>query len=971
MGVPGLFPWFRNLFSKRIKSLAKIRPLAQAREEGIRNSSKHASVQVLSKNNSWDCLHIDLNGYIHVSAAKEIADAGDNPDLNKIFRAVAVSIEKLVETVRPKKLVNLCMDGVAPFAKMNQQRSRRYKSFAEKLRNKKLELSVDKKTVKDEDITLGFDTNVISPGTEFMYLLSQYLKKRYAIQSTEAKTNTIFPDLAIMLSDSQVPGEGEHKILKFLRSQPSSLSHLVVGDDADMLLLGLACRRSAPNFNILRSSRRGPSTKASHYEVVDIPGIASDLGQFLAEMISRDARPSYSKVDKKGRNISSKSGSLKMKSKDSKSLKDSSSAELDHDRLVDDFVYLCSFVGNDFLPPLPGCAIFDGGLDIVLDCYLRILSKSVHSSKVEYLTNSEALRSSDKDKSIVNGGKVKEMLIELASVERYVLERKFLIQKDSAAIDASLRKGRKGGGDKEKIRIAAAAKEAKEIGDNTIECSAGVAFVESKKAWEKLTREADSKGKKMVTLDAFRERWSWRWQYYLLKVAQFEDPEAITGMGAAYAEGLAFVYAYYFVGVPAWQWHYPYHYPPFAQEVSSASSAAFDPLWVTDSQERRQSRGRQMIPLHQPAQPFTQLLAIFPPESSHAIPSSLRHVMIPQDEKLSLRDGKGRLVYPKTKALKKLTDVMGDPSRSWVWVVRLPFVPLQKLSECVDAAVKNFTKEEQHRNTLFHDKPLIRIPVPPAPDKYRSYIFPSLVTASFVSMLYGLRGSNLRLRGLAAFSSLCVGTYFIYEKWSRIGPLPYLLGKLSPSEDTSKSFFSFSKTDSKFSWSFFQYKLTPPLSKGITKTPKRVGRRKGFGGNKLLSLGVYKRIASQRQSPVEEQVKDQLEYWFKESNYSKDSFLEGLQLDEDEVKELKIVDGNVGGAKDPADDTENCGWIPLKIIIGFKRMRVLFGDIRRPLLKKILFKATENSKVVIMSKCGNYIRRRFRLESTAMFPSVD
>ena len=70
------------------------------------------------------------------------------------------------------KVLFLAVDGVAPRAKMNQQRSRRFRSAKEseendkKARQKGEILPTDKK----------FDSNTITPGTDFMVRLDKQLR---------------------------------------------------------------------------------------------------------------------------------------------------------------------------------------------------------------------------------------------------------------------------------------------------------------------------------------------------------------------------------------------------------------------------------------------------------------------------------------------------------------------------------------------------------------------------------------------------------------------------------------------------------------------------------------------------------------------------------------------------------------------------------------------------------------------------
>jgi 5'-3' exoribonuclease 2 len=102
-----------------------------------------------------------------------------------MFNNIFEYTDKLIRIIKPKKLLYLAVDGVAPRAKMNQQRSRRFRAAieAEEKRIKEKELINEWKNkglVVPEIKESSFDTNTITPGTNFMHRLSQALKvKRF------------------------------------------------------------------------------------------------------------------------------------------------------------------------------------------------------------------------------------------------------------------------------------------------------------------------------------------------------------------------------------------------------------------------------------------------------------------------------------------------------------------------------------------------------------------------------------------------------------------------------------------------------------------------------------------------------------------------------------------------------------------------------------------------------------------------
>ena len=80
------------------------------------------------------------------------------------------AIDELVHSVKPKKILFMAVDGVAPRAKMNQQRARRFRTAKDSMMLKQ-QLESEGKQAPEL-----FDSNAISPGTKFMFELNKQLE---------------------------------------------------------------------------------------------------------------------------------------------------------------------------------------------------------------------------------------------------------------------------------------------------------------------------------------------------------------------------------------------------------------------------------------------------------------------------------------------------------------------------------------------------------------------------------------------------------------------------------------------------------------------------------------------------------------------------------------------------------------------------------------------------------------------------
>ena len=196
---------------------------------------------IISQNNKFPTstnLYLDLNCAIHY-CCREVLEENPyskqkhNSIEHKMILNVIKYIKLLVNYSQPQKLLFIAIDGPAPKAKMVQQRQRRFKKFYEQDKTQQLK---NKHKIVEEKVDI-WDTNAITPGTQFMDKLAKTLKQNL-------ETDKVFQHLQIIISDSNIPGEGEHKLLHHLRENTEKEDiNVIYGLDADLIMLCMSSKK--------------------------------------------------------------------------------------------------------------------------------------------------------------------------------------------------------------------------------------------------------------------------------------------------------------------------------------------------------------------------------------------------------------------------------------------------------------------------------------------------------------------------------------------------------------------------------------------------------------------------------------------------------------------------------------------------------------------------------------------------------
>jgi len=433
MGIPSYFSYIINNYSNIIRNIASLR----------------------SSGMIFDHLYMDCNSIIYdIVRGLSFEEFASSEFYEKVvIDNVINKIEFFIDMISPSKSVYIAFDGVAPLAKMEQQRSRRYKN-----------VNVN---------TSGWSTANITPGTIFMKSLSERVHAHFKNDSS---------GIDIIVSSSNEPGEGEHKIFRHIRNQDIEPhdTGFVYGLDSDLIMLSIFHCSKFKEFYIFRET----------------PEFAKSLN-------------SISSIENE-----SKSCCFMDIVKLSKSILLEMRCEFSEESRIYDYVMLCFFLGNDFLPHFPSLNIRTHGMQILMDTYRNNIGNKADRGFISQIDN-----------------KIQWKWLHLFISELSKNEHEYILQE-----------------------------------------------YETRKKWDKRTWKTEIESDRDFTLQSVPVIYrgdeiyicpsekGWESRYYK-SLFHKSTANCVDRICKNYLEGLEWVFKYYTVDCPDWKWKYEYHYPPLLKDL--------------------------------------------------------------------------------------------------------------------------------------------------------------------------------------------------------------------------------------------------------------------------------------------------------------------------------------------------------------------------------------------------------------------
>lgn len=502
----------------------------------------------------------------------------------------------------------------------------------------------------------------------------------------------------IVLSGHEVPGEGEHKIMEYIRNaraQPDynpNVRHCLYGLDADLIMLGLLSHD--PHFCLLREEvtfGRASKHKSKELEHQNFYLMHLCIVREYLELEFQELK---------------QEGVM--------------SFPFNMENVIDDFILMAFFVGNDFLPNLPHLHINEGALATMFRIYKKVLPRCdgyvneggkvnlqrlglllAELSKEEY----RFFEHENENKSWLQG----KRMIENAELESSRAKAKGKLILTTSQKNLWKSKIRKFLANNQASGTLDLGTELKAEDRKFVQDLAGTARLEwatkedneghrhlilslpSKDDEEEEDEEAQSAVLRIIkkydnaqvvdytSADAqaameakYKEKFQeWKDEYYYGK---FEDwtpqnkEDELRKLAENYIQGIQWVLYYYYRGIASWPWFYQYHYSPMISDVMKGLNADLN------------------FKLGQPFRPNEQLMGVLPDRSKKIVPTVYWPLMTESDSPIID-------FYPRDFELD-----MNGKKMDWEAVVKIPFIDEKRLLEAMAPKNELLSDDEKARN---------------------------------------------------------------------------------------------------------------------------------------------------------------------------------------------------------------------------------------------------------------------------------
>jgi 5'-3' exonuclease len=475
-----------------------------------------------------DNLYLDCNSIIYDAYSKLTFDTLTEAIGITIIKQVIAKIEYYISIVEPKKTIIVAFDGVAPVAKLEQQRQRRYKSNYQNNYSRQL----FKKVEPDP-----WNTTAITPGTIFMSELNAMVTDHFSITNTN-----------VIVNGSDKAGEGEHKLFDYIRLNPEKHlqdTSVIYGLDADLIMLSINHLPVCPSIYLFRETPHFIQSINSELEpdanyFLDIPELTDKIIKYM----NPDANVST--------NVSVNANV-------------SVSQDLKANKVYD-YIFICFFLGNDFLPHFPAVNIRTGGTDKMMNAYRATIKPT------ESLT----------DGKIINWANVRKLVNFLVR-----LEEQYIIHEHKSRDN------------KEKYNKHFIREE------NVLEQDLKVLEEDFKRFESCPTSDRELER----YINPFKPHWQSRYYRALFGIKSDTNDQQKKEISINYLQGLEWTMKYYTTGCCDWRWRYKYCYPPLLQDLIKHI-----PVFTTEFIEQK--------PFN-PVIPMVQLCYVLPRNNLTLLPPNL------------------------------------------------------------------------------------------------------------------------------------------------------------------------------------------------------------------------------------------------------------------------------------------------------------------------------------------------------------